>query len=106
VTLKRALDLAQALNAGELAIGERYELCPHRKGPNPPVPALLFHKRIEAAPRYMLQQAVKHAIFMPHGIAPLRVQIVAKRPDRSRINVMRHVHKIKLDSRGLDPAIH
>ncbi|MGO9483777.1 MAG: hypothetical protein ACLPX9_04200, partial [Rhodomicrobium sp.] len=40
------------------------------------------------------------------ALIPFRVQIVAKRPDRSRINVMRSVHKIKPDSRGLDPAIH
>ncbi|MGO9483697.1 MAG: hypothetical protein ACLPX9_03800, partial [Rhodomicrobium sp.] len=39
------------------------------------------------------------------ALIPFRVQIVAKRPDRSRINVMRSVHKIKPDSRGSSPAM-
>jgi hypothetical protein len=42
---------------------------------------------------------------MPHGIDPFRVPIVAKRPDRSRINVMRQSQQNEPDSRGLDPAI-
>jgi hypothetical protein len=54
----------------------------------------------------MLQQTVKHAIPMPNGIAPFRVQIVAKRPDRSRINAMRHVHKIKPDSGVNNPGVY
>jgi hypothetical protein len=39
------------------------------------------------------------------ALIPFHVQIVAKRLDRSRINVMRSVHENKPDSRGLDPAI-
>ena len=35
-----------------------------------------------------------------HGIGPFRVQIVAKHPDRSRINAMRQCQKNKPDSRA------
>jgi hypothetical protein len=42
---------------------------------------------------------------MPHGIDPFRVPIVAKRPDRSRINVMRQSQQNEPDSRGQCPAM-
>jgi hypothetical protein len=42
---------------------------------------------------------------MPHGIDPFRVPIVAKRPDRSRINVMRQSQQNEPDSRGSSPAM-
>ncbi len=105
VALKGALDLAQACGLGKLTVGERRELGPHAQRPGSPVAAVLFHKHIEPAPGNMLQQPVKDAIFVLHGIGHFRVQIVAKRPDRNRINVMRHVHKIKPDSRAAKAAV-
>ncbi|MGK9237407.1 hypothetical protein KXS07_37365, partial [Inquilinus limosus] len=33
------------------------------------------------APRNPLQQIVEHAIVMPHGVAPVRVQVTRQRPE-------------------------
>ncbi|CAH1669275.1 hypothetical protein CHELA20_50471 [Hyphomicrobiales bacterium] len=42
---------------------------------------------------------------MPHGVASARVQNTGKCLETSRINAMRHVHKIQPDSRGSSPAM-
>ena len=53
----------------------------------------------------MLQDLMKNAILMAHGVGPFRVQIVAKRLKHRRINAMHLVYKIKPDSSGLVRAI-
>jgi hypothetical protein len=37
---------------------------------------MLFHKLIKLRPRNLLQQAVKNDILVPHGVDPLRVQMI------------------------------
>ena len=41
-----------------------------------PVGVVLFHKPIEDRPRNLLQKAMKNDILVPHGVDPLRVQLI------------------------------
>jgi hypothetical protein len=41
----------------------------------------------------MLQDGVKYAILMPHGVDPFRVRNVARRSENRRINAMRLVYQ-------------
>lgn len=54
---------------------------------------VLIHKAIKNCPRNMLQQVMKNAIVVAHGVGLHFVSNTsAKRLVRSRINAMHHVH--------------
>ena len=70
-------DLAQARRSGQLRVDHRDQLAFRRQPANPPIGAAHLDQSFKLAPRYLLQHLVKHAIVMPHGIAP-RVRIVGQ----------------------------
>src|SRR3954470_17724708 len=86
-------DLAQTCRPRKLAVEQRYELSLGRQPPYPRIGAVIFHKSVEPIPRNMLQQPVKYAILMQHGLILFPVQNVAKRLEHRRINAMHLVHK-------------
>src|SRR3954447_15663379 len=86
-------DLAQTCRPRKLAVEQRNELSLGRQPPYPRIGAVIFHKSVEPIPRNMLQQPVKYAILMQHGLILFPVQNVAKRLEHRRINAMRLVHK-------------
>src|SRR3954471_3159265 len=86
-------DLAQTGRPRKLAVEQRNELSLGRQPPYPRIGTVIFHKSVEPIPRNMLQQPVKYAILMQHGLILFPVQNVAKRLEHRRINAMRLVHK-------------
>src|SRR3954463_7710572 len=86
-------DLAQTCRPRKLAVEQRNELSLGRQPPYPRIGTVIFHKSVEPIPRNMLQQPVKYAILMQHGLILFPVQNVAKRLEHRRINAMRLVHK-------------
>src|SRR5690242_9813292 len=86
-------DLAQARCPRKLAIQQRNELALGRQPPHPRIAAMPLHKSVETIPRNMLQQSMKYAILMQHGLILPRVPNVAKRLEYRRINAMRLVHQ-------------
>src|SRR5437763_6311580 len=86
-------DLAQTCRPRKLAVEQRNELSLGRQPPYPRIRTVIFHKSVEPIPRNMLQQPVKYAILMQHGLILFPVQNVAKRLEHRRINAMHLVHK-------------
>src|SRR3954447_21890673 len=86
-------DLAQTCRPRKLAVEQRNELSLGRQPPYPRIGTVIFHKSVEPIPRNMLQQPVKYAILMQHGLILFPVQNVAKRLEHRRINAMHLVHK-------------
>src|SRR3954451_17852355 len=86
-------DLAQTGRPRKLAVEQRNELSLGRQPPYPRMGTVIFHKSVEPIPRNMLQQPVKYAILMQHGLILFPVQNVAKRLEHRRINAMHLVHK-------------
>src|SRR4051794_3566670 len=86
-------DLAQTCRPRKLAVEQRNELSFGRQPPYPRIGAVIFHKSVEPIPRNMLQQPVKYAILMQHGLILFPVQNVAKRLEHRRINAMHLVHE-------------
>ena len=108
MALQTGDDLAQTRRPGQLAIEQRDELAFRRQSANPRICPVLRHQPVKLAPRQMLQNSMKNAILMAHGIDP-----PISCPDRRR-NVPNRVEsmpcplstKTQPDSRGLDPGIH
>lgn len=87
------LDLAQAARAGKLPIEQRHQLALRRKPPHPGVRIVPLHRLIEDRPGDVLQNFVKNAILVPHGVDPILVsRNVWRRPEPSRINAMQPVY--------------
>src|SRR3954451_20691190 len=86
-------DLAQTSRPRKLAVEQRNELSLGRQPPYQRIGTVIFHKSVEPIPRNMLQQPVKYAILMQHGLILFPVQNVAKRLEHRRINAMHLVHK-------------
>jgi hypothetical protein len=57
-----------------------YAFADRRQPANPSIGPVLFHQRVELLPREVLQQLMKNAIVMAHGIDPARVRIVPNNP--------------------------
>ena len=93
VALQAADDLAQARGAGKLAVEQGEELAPGGQPAHPRVGAMRRHQSIERVPGNMLQQTMKAAILVLHGVALLVSKNVAQRPDPSKINAVRHVQQ-------------
>src|SRR3954447_19743681 len=108
-------DLAQTCRPRKLAVEQRNELSLGRQPPYPRIGTVIFHKSVEPIPRNMLQQPVKYAILMQHGLILFPVQNVAKRLEHRRIKAMRLVQqkpppsplstKNERDGRGTSPAM-
>src|SRR4051794_28448192 len=96
-------DLAQTCPPKKLAVEQPNELTLGRQPPYPRIGAVIFHKSVEPIPRNMLQQPVKYAILMQHGMILFPVQNVAKRLEHRRFKAMRLVHKKR--SRGTRPGM-
>ena len=73
VARQSRLDLAQARRSSQLPEQERQELALGGKPAHPAIGLVLVHKTLEHRPWNVLLKRVKHAIVVPHDIAPLRV---------------------------------
>src|SRR4051794_38736966 len=98
-------DLAQTCRPRKLAVEQRNELSLGRQPPYPHIGTVIFHKSVEPIPRNMLQQPVKYAILMQHGLILFPVQNVAKRLEHRRINAMHLVHKKRTGQPCLAPEL-
>ena len=68
MTGEPGFNLAQALRAGQLPVQKCDELIPGRQPAHPRVGPVRFHQPIKCLPRHVLQDRVKYAILMPHGV--------------------------------------
>src|SRR5205807_2879129 len=107
MALQPRLDLAQARSAFQLAVQQRDKLALAGQPPHSVIRSMRADQLVEHIPRHMLQQPVKHAIVMPHGIDPPLVS-GSFRNVQNRVESMPCAlsSKTQPDSRGLDPAIH
>ena len=71
VALQTANNLAQARRPGKLPIEQRDELVLGGQMAHMFVRTVILNMLIKYVPRNALQQIMKHAIVMPHGVAPL-----------------------------------
>jgi hypothetical protein len=78
VALKPGFDLAQAGGSFELTVEQRHELAFGAQSPHPPIRSMPLNQTIKHIPGHALQQPMKNAIVMPHGIVPRSC------PDRSQ----------------------
>jgi hypothetical protein len=88
-------DLAQAARPAKLTKQHRDQMCLGLNGAIVPVGIVLFHKPVERRPRNLLQKFIKNDILLPHGVDPLRVQMIRNQLNLSRINA---VHFLKQKS--------
>ena len=88
-------DLAQPARAAKLTKQHRDQMCLGLNGAFVPVGIVLFHKPVERRPRNLLQKFIKNDILLPHGVDPLRVQMIRNQLNLSRINA---VHFLKQKS--------
>ena len=94
VAVQPGLDLAQARCARKLRIQKRDQLTLGRQPPHPRVGTVSGNQVFELTPRNMLQQIMKDAIFVAHGVAPHLVSDERRqRSDTSRINTVHSVQK-------------
>ncbi len=107
VALDPTDNLTQARRARKLPVQHGQKLTFRRQPASPNIGPVLLHQRVELLPRDVLQQLMKNAIVMTHGIDPRSC------PDRSltipaQWNQCHALCRAKNvpDSRGLDPAIH
>jgi hypothetical protein len=99
-------DVAQARRPGQLAIQQRDELAFRRQPAHPSIGPVLFHQALEIRPRHLLQQIMKHAILMQHGICPLESGTFPNVQPRVESMPCPLSTKTQPDSRGPSPAIH
>ena len=92
---------------GKLTIDHGQKLALAGQTPRSRIRPMHPRQPLKIIPRHMLQQLIKNAIAVPHGIDP------RSRPDRPQTSwIDRHqcrasgTAKNEPDSRGLDPAIH
>ena len=72
-------DLAQARCPGQLAIKQRHQLALRGQPANPRIRPVHRHQPVKLGPRQMLQNSMKDAIMMAHGVdPPSRVRIVGE----------------------------
>jgi len=94
VALDPADDLTQARRSGKLPVQHRQKLTSGRQPAHPRVGPVLLHQRIELLPREVLQQLMKNAIVMAHGIDPPLVSgSFPNNPRPSGINAVRYVQQ-------------
>jgi len=70
LALQARLDVAQTPRSAELSVEHRDEVRPRPQTARIATGLMLLHKAIEPRPRNLLQQAMKYAILMPHGVDP------------------------------------
>jgi len=99
-------DLAQAHRPRQLAVKQRHELALRRKPAHRKISFVLLHKRIEHAPRNMLQNPVENAILMPHGVDPFSCpDTLGRVRNRVESTSCPMSTKTQPDSRGTRPAM-
>ncbi len=70
LALQARLDVAQTPRSAELSVEHRDEVRPRLQTARIATGLMLPRKPIERRPRNMLQEAMKYAILMPHGVDP------------------------------------
>src|SRR5207249_10906568 len=106
IALQPALDLAQAGRPFQPSIQQRDELALGGQLPHPAIGPMRRHEPIKYIPRHLLQNLVKDAIVMLHGIAPLVSGSSPNVPNRVESMPCALSTKTQPDSRGLVPGIH
>jgi hypothetical protein len=82
-----------------------YAFADRRQPANPSIGPVLFHQRVELLPREVLQQLMKNAIVMAHGIDPARVGIVPNNPGPVGSMACAIYSKNVPDSRAAMPSV-
>src|SRR3974377_2194523 len=94
VALDPADDLTQARPSGKPPVQHPQKLTSGRQPAHPRVGPVLLHQRIELLPREVLQQLMKNAIVMAHGIDPPLVSgSFPNNPRPIGINAVRYVQQ-------------
>src|SRR5207249_12309207 len=94
VALDPADNLAQARRARELAVEHGEKLALARQSARPRIRPMRPRQPVEIVPRQMLQQLMKYAIVMAHGIDPPLVSgSFPNNPRPSGINAVRYVQQ-------------
>ena len=83
------LDIAQCTRLSELRKQHRHQMALAVEPTCVRIGTQLCHKPVEVIPRKLLRHAMHDAILMSHGIVLLVSWSVGKRPNPSRINVVR-----------------
>jgi hypothetical protein len=76
VALQDRFDLAQTARSAKLGKQHRDQMRLALDSPLIRLGTVLFHKPVESRPRNLLQQAMENDILVPHGVDPLRVQMI------------------------------